>query len=120
MTDENKESENFVINVINIDNNDSNIIEVEKKDDEIIKRKRGRPRKPTPPPKERKPSLWRDDRHTYFNNYYKEKIMGNFFCPDCNKEFFNKYSLTKHSATNKACRIIKLERQLQVIEPKEN
>ena len=31
MTDENKESENVVINVINIDNNDSNIIEVEKK-----------------------------------------------------------------------------------------
>jgi hypothetical protein len=31
MTDENKESENFVINVINIDNNDSNIIEVEKR-----------------------------------------------------------------------------------------
>ena len=46
--------------------------------------------------------------------------MGNFFCPDCNKEVFNKYSLTKHSATNKACRIIKLERQLQVIEPKDN
>ena len=82
-------------------------------------RGRGRPRKdkpsppPEPEPKERKPrkrkevSLWRDDRKTYFNNYFKEKLQVLCKCDICDKTFLSKTGLAKHTASNKTCTIIK-------------
>jgi len=112
MTEEPKTTEEYIINVIGTDNNDISTIEIEKKEEEPVKKKIGRPRKPKPPPKERKLSLWQEDRNAYYVKYYHDKLMGEYICPICNRKLNSRNSLQKHAKINKSCIILQLKSQL--------
>lgn len=79
------------------------------------KKPRGRPRKPTPPPKppkQKKPSLYNDNRAEWFRQYYREKLLKKCTCENCGAEFCSEANLRRHENRHKGCMIIKLQRHI--------
>ena len=98
-------------------NETKNVVE----EPEQVKKKMGRPRiHPMMAPKEKKPSLYLDDRKAYFREYYTMHTKKILVCPTCNSEFSCKSSYTTHSRTNKSCMILRLQELLKNASEKEN
>ena len=82
--------------------------------------KRGRPRKPIsedpPPPKEPKPPKeykWKHDPRGYVITYYYEKVKCKLECDVCHKTFSCKSVLNKHKDQNRRCNAVKEKLELQ-------
>jgi hypothetical protein len=73
-----------------------------------IKKKIGRPRKQTPPPKPPKVRVYVDNPRQYYLDYYNSKIKKTCICDICNKEIKTTNGLKYHQKNNKDCQIIKL------------
>jgi hypothetical protein len=72
-------------------------------------KKVGRPRKPTPPPKQRKPRVYTDNVRQYNTTYYAEKMKKINVCEICQKRLTTIAGFEKHQKENMKCRLIKLE-----------
>ena len=86
--------------------------------------KRGRPRKPIsndppppPPPKPPREYKWKNDPETYAHDYYRNKLKCEMICEFCNKTCVSKYALTKHQRETKACHAVK-EKLMEIEELK--
>ena len=88
---------------------------------EQVKKKMGRPRiHPMMPPKEKKPSLYLDDRKAHFREYYSTHTRKVLICPACNSEFACKSSYTIPARTHKSCLILRLQELLKNASEKES
>ena len=82
-------------------------------DIETGKKKMGRPRiHLIKPAKDKKLSLYLEDRKAYFRQYYSMHTKPVLICPTCESEFSCKSSYTVHARCNKNCIILRLQQQL--------
>ena len=80
---------------------------------EPVKKKMGRPRiHPIKPAKDKKLSLYLEDRKAYFRQYYSVRTKTIHICPVCESEFSCKSSYIVHARCNKNCIILRLQQQL--------
>ena len=83
---------------------------------ETVKKKMGRPRiHPLKPAKDKKLSLYLEDRKAYFRQYYSMHTKTVHICPTCESEFSCKSSYAVHARCNKNCIILRLQQPLNNI-----
>ena len=79
-----------------------------------MKKKMGRPRiHPTQPPKEKKSSLYLDDRKACFRQYYSMHTKTILVCPTCGSELLCQSSYNIHARTNNSCMILRLQQLIK-------
>ena len=79
--------------------------------EEVVTRKRGRPR--TRAIQVEKPKVWANDKIAYFKKYYLANTKCSCMCESCNKEFTSQCALKYHQENCKKCKMLKMERELQ-------
>ena len=95
--------------------------EENKPEETEVKRPRGRPRKiivePLEKPPRKKKQIYKfyGNEDNYHKTYYREKQIRPCNCMHCDKTFINEFSLTHHLRYNKGCKIMRLEKALEMV-----